>query len=89
MLACALTSLCACQVHTHRIGAGPSGLGSDSLRQYYLLFGLVPVSEGDSQRLTQDSTSYEIVTKYSLVDMLLAPILAPLTMTSRTVQVNR
>jgi hypothetical protein len=84
-----LLSLTACQTHTHRVGTGPLGAGSESNRQFYALFGLVRISEADSQRLAKDSTGYEIVTEFSFLDMLLAPLLLPLTMTTRTVTVNR
>ena len=84
-----LSLLTACQAHHHRVGTGPTGASSESLRQFYLLFGLIRVSEADSQRLTLESTGYEIVTEYSLTDMLLQPFLLPLTLTSRTVTVYR
>lgn len=85
----ALLLLPACQTHRHRVGTGPVGAGSESLRQFYLFFGLLRISESDGQRITREATSYEIVTEYSIVDMLLQPLLLPLTMTSRTVTVNR
>lgn len=59
------------------------------MRQLYIFFGLVRISESDSQRLAHDATGYEIVTEYSFVDMVLQPLLLPLTMTSRTITVNR
>lgn len=86
LLACLLAS---CVCHEHRIGLGPSGTGSASKRQFYLLFGLVRANEVDVQRLATDLTSYSIETEYSLVDLLLQPFLLPFTITSRTVTVNR
>ena len=85
----ALLLLTACQVHRHRVGTGPVGVGSESMRQFYIFFGLLRISESDSQRLTQEATGYEIVTEYSLIDMLLQPFLLPVTMTSRTITVKR
>lgn len=85
----ALLLLTSCQVHRHRVGTGPVGAGSESMRQYFIFFGLLRISESDSQRLTHDATGYEIVTEYSFVDMLLQPLLLPVTMTSRTITVNR
>ncbi len=78
-----------CQTHVHTIGAGPTGLGSESARQFYIFFGLFQIGEADSQRLAHDASGYEIVTSYSFVDILLQPILLPLTITSRTMTVNR
>ena len=78
-----------CHVHQHRVGGGPVGAGEDSMRQYYLLFGLVSLNEVDSQRLTRDLTSYEITTEFAWTDMFLLPLLLPLTVTTRTVTVAR
>lgn len=58
------------------------------MRQYYLLFGLVRVNEVNVQRLASELTSYEVDTEYSFVDLLLSPLLLPLTATSRTVTVR-
>ncbi len=82
--------LCAgCSVNRHRIGMGPNGLGSSSDRQFYILFGLFQLNEADTERMSEDLTSYEIITEYSFTDILLSPLLIFLTMTSRTVTVNR
>ena len=74
--------------HRHTIGTGPTGLGEQSARQYYVLFGLIRFNEVDPQRLADNLTSYEIESGYSFVDILLAPLLLPLTVTSRTVTVR-
>lgn len=78
-----------CSIHRHIVGTGPNGIGTDSMRQYYVFFGLLRLNEADSQRLTDGMTSYEVVTKLAFTDMLLWPFLLPLTVTSRTVTVNR
>jgi hypothetical protein len=78
-----------CVIHEHRIGLGPTGIGTASDRQYYLLFGLVQFNEVDAQRMADNLTSYSITTKFGLVDLLMAPLLLPLTVTSRTVTVTK
>ncbi len=78
-----------CLLHHHVVGGGPNGLGSESIRQYYIFFGLLRLNEADSQRLTENATGYRVVTKYSFTDILLTPLLLPLTVTSRTVTVYR
>ena len=79
----------ACVSHTHRIGLGPTGLGSESARQYYLFFGLVAINDVDVQRLAGDLSSYEIDSRFSFVDFLLTPLMLPFTVTSRTVTVSK
>ena len=82
--------LCAgCQVHSHRVGGGATGVGEDSTRQYYIFFGLLQLNEVNVQRMAGDLSSYDIRTKFSLIDFVLSPVLLPLTVTSRTVTVAR
>jgi hypothetical protein len=77
-----------CVSHTHSVGLGATGTGESSARQFYILFGLVPVNTVDSQRLAPELTSYTIETSYGFVDLLIAPLLLPLTVTTRTVVVR-
>ena len=74
--------------HSHRIGSGPTGLGEESARQFYILFGLVQLNEVNVQRMAADLVSYDIESDYSFVDLLLQPFLLILTCTSRTVTVR-
>lgn len=79
----------ACSAHRHRVGLGPTGIGEESSRQFYLFFGLLPINEVNVQRMAVDLSSYEIESSYSFVDIILTPLLLPLTVTSRTVTVYR
>ena len=79
----------ACTVHEHTVGLGPSGIGEDSVRQYFWFFGLFRLNEVDTERMADDLSSYRIRTETAFSDLLLMPILAPLTLTSRTVTVSR
>jgi len=74
--------------HRHFVGLGATGAEEHSVRQYYILFGFLDANDVDAQRIATGLTSYEVVTEYGIVDMLLAPFLLPLTMTSRTITVR-
>lgn len=74
--------------HRHTVGLGATGTGVQVARQYYCLFGLLPVNEVDAQRMAGDLTSYTIETRFGFVDCLFAPFLLPLSGTSRTVIVR-
>ncbi len=78
----------ACVSHQHTVGLGSTGTGVARARQYYALFGLWQINEVDTQRLAPDLTSYDVDTRFSFVDLLLAPVFLPLTMTTRTVTVR-
>ncbi|MEY2980734.1 MAG: hypothetical protein RL562_961 [Planctomycetota bacterium] len=77
-----------CSTHTHLVGLGPNGIAETSARQYWIFFGLLDLNEVDTQRLAGDLTSYRITTAWSFTDILLTPLLLPLTVTSRTVTVE-
>lgn len=77
-----------CVSHEHVVGTGPTGIGETSVRQFYVLFGLVSFNEVSVQRMASDLTGYTIETEFSLVDLMLTPFLLPFTVTSRTVTVR-
>ena len=77
-----------CVGHRHSIGLGSTGTGEQTARQYYVLFGLFQANEVSAHRMAKDVTSYEVETKFGLWDILLQPLLLPLTMTTRTVIVR-
>ena len=77
-----------CVSHRHSVGLGATGTGTQTVRQYYILFGFFSANEISAQRMADGVTSYEVETKYGLWDLALQPWLLPLTMTSRTVTVR-
>jgi hypothetical protein len=88
LLAIAAFSAAGCVSHQHTVGLGATGTGAQTARQYYFLFGFVQVNEVDTQRMAPDLTSYSIETSYGFLDLVLAPFLLPLTLTTRTVTVR-
>lgn len=78
----------ACLVNEHRVGVGPVGVGTASARQYYWFFGLVRLNDVDAQRLALGKTSFSVRSAFTFWDLLLAPFLLPVTMTSRSVTVQ-
>lgn len=87
LLLCWLNGASCCS-HEHIVGLGPTGSGEFTERQYYLFFGLLPLQEVNTQNLAQNLTSYSVETRFSLMDLLLFPVLLPLTGASRTVTVR-
>ena len=85
---CLLLIATGCVHHRHSIGLGATGTGEQSARQYYILFGFFGTNDVSAQRLADGLTSYTIETSYGFMDILLQPLLLPLTMTSRTVTVR-
>lgn len=92
-LRCVALAFClllpSCMLHEHRVGTGAIGTGSTSQRQYYWFFGLARINEVDTQRYTEDVVSYDIETEMTFTDLLLSTLLAPISITTRTVTVKR
>ena len=89
-LAFLLLLLPACSVHTHRMGGGATGSAPpESMRQYYIFFGLLQLNEVNEQRFVGDLSSYDVRTEYGWTDIFLTPLLLPLTVTTRTVTIYR
>ena len=87
-LTCLLLFASGCVSHRHSVGLGATGTGEQATRQYYILFGLFGTNDVSAQRMADGLTSYTIETQYGLYDILMQPLLLPLTMTSRTVTVR-
>jgi len=83
-----IPGLAGCVAHTHTVGLGAVGGQVATERQYYWVFGFFQVNDVDAQRLAGDLTSYTVETSFGFTDLLLAPLLLPLTATSRTVRVR-
>ena len=77
-----------CVGHRHSVGLGATGTGEQIDRQFYILFGCFQANEVSAQRMAGGVTSYEVETRFGLWDLLMQPLLLPLTMTSRTVKVR-
>lgn len=79
-----------CAAHHHQVGAGVQGRGeSVVVRQWYVLWGLVPIDKVDTQTLTDGAKDYVITTAITPVDFLIITFFLPASVQSRTVIVYR
>lgn len=86
----ALTAaLTGCYTMNHRVGNGAQGSSEVEKRQWFALWGLVPLGEVDSHALANNATHYDVQTQMSVVDFLLNLVTGWVTITSRTVTVTR
>jgi len=72
-LVCALTLsvTTGCYSMHHTVGNGAQGQGEVSKRQWYILWGLVPLTDTDSQELAGDAADYTVTTEQSFVDVII------------------
>ena len=83
----------ACASNVHIVGDGPKSGLEESKRQYYALYGLIPIKGHiDTKAMAGNATGYKIETKATFIDYLisgLANTIIPTTITSRTVTVSK
>ncbi|MEA3475328.1 MAG: hypothetical protein U9R23_02615 [Candidatus Cloacimonadota bacterium] len=84
-----LTILVGCMAHVHKIGSGPQGKGIETARQWYALWGLIPINEVDTNSMAGETTDYEIKTETTLVDGLISCFTSYVTINCRTVTVTK
>ncbi len=78
-----------CTTHIHTIGNGPQSGEVIQARQWYILFGLVPLNEVDTHDMAGDAANYEIKTEMSALDILIWIPAHNVTVSSRTVTVTK
>jgi len=89
LLIIGLLFIVGCATHIHKVGNGPQENTPVKARQWYILWGLYPLNEVDSQAMTGGATDYEIRTQQNVVDILLGAVLGVVTIQSRTVTVTK
>lgn len=90
-LLCAITlSLTtSCYSMHHTVGAGAQGNQEESKRQWFALWGLVPITDSDSQDLAGDAKDYEVETEFSIINILLNILTGIVTITSQDMTVTK
>jgi hypothetical protein len=76
-----------CAAHIHTVGKGPQLNEKRTVRQYYFLWGLIPLNEVDTNAMAGDASDYEIRTETSFVDVLIGIPAGLITVQTRTVMV--
>ena len=81
--------LIGCSTHIHTVGTGPQTGQVESARQWYILYGLIPINSVDTGALAGGSANYEIKTSREAVDILIGIPAGYITVSSRTVTVTK
>jgi hypothetical protein len=86
LLVCVTT---ACSTHIHTVGNGGSGSSVTAERQWYVLWGLVPINKVDSKAMAGGATNYTVKTEQSFIDGLISIVTSFVTVSARTVEVSK
>ena len=81
--------LIGCAAHVHKVGNGAQGNDMMMARQWYVLFGLVPINEVDTNAMAGTATDYEIMTQYTGLDVIINIFTGVISVNSRTVIVRK
>ena len=78
-----------CYTNTHMVGTGAKGSQSVEKRQWYVLWGLVPINNVDSKTMVGDARDYTVVTQFTFVDIVIGIFTGFVTVGPRTVKVTK
>jgi len=83
---CLLTG---CAAHIHKVGQGAQGAQKSEARQWYVLWGLVPINDVDTQQMSDGAADYTIKTENSALDVIINFFTGSVSVVSRTVTVTK
>ena len=78
-----------CAAHVHKVGNGAQGSDITEARQWYVLWGLVPINDVDTNTMAAGATDYEITTSITPVDFIINVVTGSITVNCRTVAVQK
>ena len=89
ILLASMMFLTGCMKHNHVIGEGAKTGAVEQERQWYVLWGLVPITKVDTKAMAKGAKDYEIKTEQAPLDIIINIVTGFVTVYSRTVEVKR
>jgi hypothetical protein len=89
LLLTAFIGLVGCSANIHKVGKGAQGNEVMEARQWYVLCGLMPLNEVDTNQMAGGAADYEIKTEQSAMDIIMNMFTGCVTVFSRTVTVTK
>ena len=77
-----------CMTLTHVVGEGAQGAQIEEERQWYVLWGLVPINEVDSHEMADGAVDYTVTSQVTVIDGLISIVLGWVSIQSQTVFVE-
>ncbi len=78
-----------CAAHVHKVGKGAQGNDITMARQWYVLWGIVPINDVDTNAIAEGAADYEITTSVTPLDFVINAILGQVSINCRTVSVQK
>jgi hypothetical protein len=79
--------LSSCMSLTHVVGSGASSSVSTEKKQWYALWGLVPINTVDSKAMAEGASNYTIKSKVKFVDYVISAFTSAVSINVQTVSV--
>jgi hypothetical protein len=76
-----------CSTHVHTIGTGGQNSQTTEARQWYVLWGLVPINNVDTKSMAGSASNYTIKTQASFLDVIISAVAGIVTVNCRSVSV--
>ena len=78
-----------CFTNIHKVGNGPQGNEVLKQRQWYVLWGLVPINEVYTETMAAGATDYEVKTSHEFIDVVIGVFTQWVSVLPKTVQVTK
>ena len=76
-----------CSTNVHFVGTGGKNATTVEARQWYMLWGLVPINTVDTRAMAGDTSNYTIKTQASFLDVVISVVAGFATINCRSVSV--
>jgi len=86
LFAFALTS---CMTLQHTVGEGARGSSTNEAKQWYALWGAVPLNDVDSKQMADGADDYTIKSQVKFVDYIISAFTSVVTINVQTVSVTK
>lgn len=78
-----------CYTFNHKIGNGAQGSNTVTQKQWFVLWGLVPINQVDSKALAGGAADYNVKTQFDFVDVIITAFTGMVTVHVQTVTVTK
>ena len=84
-----VSMLSGCYTQIHKVGSGAAGSNITKQQQWFALWGLVPITQVDSNAMAAGATNYEVRTEHTAIDVIIGIFTSFVTIYPRTVTVTK
>jgi hypothetical protein len=81
--------LSGCYTQIHKVGTGAAGANVTAKQQWFILWGLVPLTQVDSNAMAAGAQNYEVRTEHTAIDVIISIFTGFVTIAPRTVTVTK